>query len=58
MITSLSTKLCSNTLISDQNFTFSGGLVAGLMRNKANLSKAELAADSLSLAIRSNYVKL
>ena len=50
MITSLSTKLCSNTLISDQNFTFSGGLVAGLMRNKANLSKAELAADSLSLS--------
>ena len=46
MITFLSTVLCSNTLISDENFTFTGGWgwVAGLMRNKANLSKAELAA--------------
>ena len=45
-ISSLSTDLYSNTLISDRNFTFTGGggWVAGLMRNKANLSKAELAA--------------
>ena len=46
-ISSLSTDLYSNTLISDRNFLSRvgvGGWVAGSMRNKANLSKAELAA--------------
>ena len=37
-------KTMLNRLIFNQNYTFMGGWVAGLMVNKANLSKAELAA--------------
>ena len=37
-------KTMLNRLIFNLNYTFTGGWVAGLMVNKANLSKAELAA--------------
>ena len=45
-LTFLSPDSCSNIIISDQNFTFTGvlGWVAGLMRNKANLIIAQISA--------------